>query len=75
MDANQSRPAAILYRGEADVVYFANGKRFDEWLPATALSDNSKWPAFTMSKRTSDTADVLWKESDPAKAKVILRVQ
>jgi len=73
-DAGEARPAEIYYQGEAHVAYAADGKQYDEWLPATDVTSDRAWLAFSMSKHSSKTAEVRWNPANPSQAVVTLRV-
>lgn len=73
-DADQAHPAEIYYRGEAHVTYTADGKQYDQWLPATDTIPDRNWLAFYLSRRSNKTAEARWNPANPSQAVVTLRV-
>lgn len=71
--ASHTRPSEIYYRGEAHVTYTANGKQYDQWLPATNTIDDRDWLAVYLSKHSATTAEVKWNPANPSQGRVTLR--
>jgi hypothetical protein len=74
-DASEANPANIYYRGEANVIYTANGNQYTQWLPATAITSDRDWLAFRLSRRRDDSAEVKWNPSNPSQAEAILHLR
>jgi hypothetical protein len=64
----------VLYRLESHVSYTANGKSYEEWLPASDNVANKQWLSFRLSRRTGNDAEVTWNPRDPAQGRVSLHL-
>ena len=72
-EGGEARPGQALYRGEAHVIYEANGRNFDTWLPATDLSPAREWLLFTLARYKGKVTEVHWKLNSPQKGFIVLQ--
>lgn len=71
-DVGNARSAAIYYRGEAHVIYIADDRQYDLWLPATEVTTDRNWIALQMSRWSDSSAYVKWNPSKPTMGFVYL---